>query len=306
VLTRSWAHVRPADPTQRRAPNWERLPSGALLLQPTEDERHAFDELLAQRTPPGPQYRELVDEIWSRGYEVFVVGGTVRDIVGGEPSHDVDLVTTMPLNRARALLQSMYGPIDARAAGARNGHVRLGGARDTADPFIDLSIFKVGAIGGPDALFGDCFVADVAHRDFTLNALYYDPVNQVLVDPTGLGVQDAEARTLRVVCEVGRRVPRQIARVAVRFFKLRLRGFAPADGCGAVIAGEFAPMLSSLPEPERIGVFRKQLLSDVQAGERAAVLARVQQEFATIGVEGLWHSLVAPLEEEILEEEALL
>ena len=58
--------------------------------------------------PPGPIYLELIEEVWNRGHEIFLVGGTVRDVVAGLRSQDVDLVTSLPLDRAEPLLASMY------------------------------------------------------------------------------------------------------------------------------------------------------------------------------------------------------
>jgi Poly A polymerase head domain len=79
-------------------PNWSELPAAGLIVRALPAEVEAFKSLLNQHTPPGPKYFELVTEMWARGFETFVVGGTVRDVIAGQDSKDVDLITTMPLS----------------------------------------------------------------------------------------------------------------------------------------------------------------------------------------------------------------
>jgi hypothetical protein len=150
----SFDTIRLQDPEVRLGPNWERLGSPAVTAFVRDSESARFHELLDQRTPPGPKYRELIEEIHARGYEVFVVGGTTRDVIAGVESYDVDLSTTMPLDRALPLVTSMYKhPRKLDDAARRNGHLRLGGGLGTSDPYIDLSVFKHAFVGTSQALF---------------------------------------------------------------------------------------------------------------------------------------------------------
>jgi hypothetical protein len=297
----SYDAVRVADAKVRLGPNWERMPETALVVEPTQAEAAAFRALLEQRTPPGPKYRQLVEEIRARGYEIFLVGGTVRDVLAGTPSNDVDLVTTMPLDFAFPLVQSMYGQPRELKRGARvHGHLRLGGAPGTADPFIDLSLFKDVHVGSDSAIFNDSFVADVGNRDFACNAVYYDPVAEVLLDPAGVGIRDAEARALRLICDLARRTPYQLGQIAVRFFKFRARGFEPVDGCTTRIVSDFLPMLAAMDELRRIGYLRGQLLGKAQPSDHATILEAVRGEFVSIGAVAVWEKFVAPFEAELL------
>jgi len=298
---RSFETIRLVDPVDRVGPNWDRLPTDAKIVRPLVGERARLAELLQQRTPPGPRYSQLIEEIHARGYEVFVVGGTVRDVIAGVQSNDVDLATTMPLDRVLPLVQSMYRNPKGIDHGARiNGHLRLGGAYGTSDPFIDLSLFKDTFVGSREALFSDSFSADVANRDFACNAVYYEPIGNVFIDPTGVGVTDAEARLLRVICDQQRRNAAQVAQVAVRYFKFRSRGFVAVDGCPIRIAEDFLPMLAAVGEPQRVQYMRRQLLGKVRRGEERETLAVVREEFVNIGALKVWETLVAPFEEELL------
>lgn len=214
--------LRHLDLTVRRGPCWEYLPPDGKIVVPSAHEAQRVEELLAQRIPPGPQYAEFLTETWSRGFEIFAVGGTVRDIVARMPSNDVDIVTTMPLTRAMPLLRAMYRGNPSICS--RNGFVRLGGTPASGDGFIDVKMFVEHDPGTPSVVFGASFTNDIAYRDFTCNAVYYDFVNQVFIDPSGTGLADAEARVLRLVGDPSRRSPFHHAQVSMRFFKFLAKG----------------------------------------------------------------------------------
>src|SRR4051812_23659884 len=61
---RGFHTVRREDPFAPLGPNWTRLPATAAIVRLTEQEHAHFDDLLNQRTPPGPKYLELMREIW--------------------------------------------------------------------------------------------------------------------------------------------------------------------------------------------------------------------------------------------------
>ncbi|MGA3097999.1 MAG: hypothetical protein ABSF25_16210 [Bryobacteraceae bacterium] len=101
----SFGELRLETPLERRGPLWCDLPLGCIL-RPRAEETEKLQKLLRRRIPPGPSYLEVIDEIWNRGFEVFLVGGTVRDVLGGGEAHDVDLVTSLPLRHSIPLLKA--------------------------------------------------------------------------------------------------------------------------------------------------------------------------------------------------------
>jgi tRNA nucleotidyltransferase/poly(A) polymerase len=76
----------------------------------------------------------------------------------------------------------------------RNGHLRLGGRPGSREPFADLSAFKFTHPGEQNAIFSADVARDLGFRDFACNAVYYDPINHVYIDPSGVGITDAEHR----------------------------------------------------------------------------------------------------------------
>jgi len=68
-------------------------------------------------------------------------------------------------------------------------------------------------------------VQDTSRRDFTCNALYYDTKNEVILDPTGHGIADAQNKVLRLAPSKEEADKNRC--LHVRFWKFRARGYTP-------------------------------------------------------------------------------
>jgi hypothetical protein len=290
--------IRLADPSKALGPNWLRLPAAGKILTPSPHEATEFGHLLSQRIPPGPQYSELVTEIWHRGFEVFLVGGSVRDIISGEVAHDVDLATTNPLIKAKPLLEAMFR--HPPSVDPEDGFVRLGGSTSTRDPFIDLKMFSLFLPGTVDAIFGAEFQDDLIHRDFACNALYYDPVNHAIIDPSGRGVMDAEDRRLTLVCDTAQRSASHLAKILVRFFKFLSRGFTASDSTAEAIRTKFLPSFPAMTESMRVQYVRAQLFSKCPKDLRERTLQQFQRVMLDFGAGEIWTEYLEPIRSEIL------
>lgn len=125
---------------------------------------------------PSPLARCIADE------QAYLVGGAVRDHLLGRPIADYDLVVAGdPL------------PAAMRAASILGKRPFLLGRGDqtvyrivTGETVYDFA-----------ALQGETLVADLARRDFTINAMAYDLTTQSIVDPLG-GREDIEGRRIRL------------------------------------------------------------------------------------------------------------
>jgi hypothetical protein len=279
---------------------WNGLASGQIV-RPRDHEREKLQRLLEQRIPPGPRYIDLVEEIWNRGYEIFLVGGTVRDIVCGGESHDIDLVTSMPLRHAVSVLTRMFR--SNPSIDEENGFVRLGGPLKDGAPFIDLKSFVFRQPGSSEAIFAGNIERDIKHRDFACNAIYYDPINDVLLDPSGAGLRTAEAKELAIVFDPEVRPPYFRATIAIRFIKFRTRGFTYSDTTAAEIRSTYLPELSAMKNSNILSFVRRQVLGKTPRELRAQVIHQMGEVFEELGAGELWRTRVAPILEGTLEEE---
>jgi putative nucleotidyltransferase with HDIG domain len=134
---------------------------------------------------PLKQIRAIAAE---RGVRVWVVGGAVRDALLERPVHDWDFATNRDaLDLARAVgdaLGGAYFPLDTERGTGRVILTAEHGARLE----LDFAVLR-----GPD------LEADLAARDFTINAMALDETG-ALVDPLG-GEADVKARRIRAASE---------------------------------------------------------------------------------------------------------
>jgi putative nucleotidyltransferase with HDIG domain len=150
-----------------------------------------LDTLLAPDTLLGRVARWLRDE----GSEAHLVGGSVRDVLLGRPIqalHDLDFaVPAGGLALARRLANWLGGAFFPLDAGRDTGRVVLTAA-DGRRFYLDFARWR-----------GDSLHADLADRDFTINALALDVTQSAslaLIDPFG-GQADLSAGVVRAVTD---------------------------------------------------------------------------------------------------------
>lgn len=128
--------------------------------------------------PVPPAVRALIDALAAAGHEAYLVGGCVRDLLVGRPVNDFDLATSAAPDALLALFPTAV-PI-----GIRYGTVMV----PTEIGPVDVTTFRA----------GPRIEDDLSHRDFTLNALAYDPRGDILLDPHD-GWADLRKHRLRAV-----------------------------------------------------------------------------------------------------------
>ncbi|HEB52107.1 MAG TPA: CCA tRNA nucleotidyltransferase, partial [bacterium] len=164
--------------------------------------------------PPLPDaVATCLQRLRSAGGRAWVVGGAVRDRLLGLAADDYDLCTDLRPERVATVLPT-----------ASQRELGLGAVRvAVGDRELTITTLRTEANYGdhrrPDAVrFVDDVAVDARRRDFTVNALYYDPDRAELLDPCG-GRADLEARILRCIGEPERRLREDPLRLlrAVRF-----------------------------------------------------------------------------------------
>lgn len=139
-----------------------------------------------------------LEALQSHGRQAYLVGGLVRDALLGRPSHDVDMTTDAPWEQVRDLFAAAGCPVVE--TGARHGTVTV---FVEGNP-IEVTTFRSDGTYSdgrhPDQVrFVSTVEEDLARRDFTVNAMAWNP-RRGLVDPYG-GRDDLAGGIIRAVGE---------------------------------------------------------------------------------------------------------
>ncbi len=159
----------------------------------------------------------VCETLRSSGFEAWIVGGAVRDLVLGKTPSDWDVASD-------ALPEDVLGVFDKTiATGMQHGTVTAVVGRGRQREQVEITSFRgEGAYTDsrrPDEVhFGVPLDEDLLRRDFVINAMAYDPLQGVIHDPLG-GVADLQAGLLRAVGSASERFNEDGLRVmrAVRF-----------------------------------------------------------------------------------------
>ncbi|OJF77716.1 MAG: polynucleotide adenylyltransferase [Treponema sp. CETP13] len=131
-----------------------------------------------------PDALRVIRQLRSYGYQAYIVGGAVRDLLVGNSPNDFDITTDATPSKIKKIFRN------SRIIGRRFRLVHI---------FYGLKIFEVSTFRSlVDGSVGNTFGTldeDVQRRDFTMNALYYDPLNGHIIDYVG-GVKDIKARKI--------------------------------------------------------------------------------------------------------------
>ena len=210
----------------------------------------------------------VVRTLKEAGYEAYVVGGAVRDLLLGLKPKDFDVATNATPEQVKALFRRAFiigrrfrivhvvfgrgrehevievstfrAYLDNSAAEAVSGNERTAkGQLASMKHAVDASgrVLRDNVWGPQDE--------DAARRDFTVNAMYYDPETRVVVDYHG-GIQDAQKKLLRMIGDAPTRYREDPVRIirAVRFgaklaglgFKLEPKTAKPLVEAKALLA----------------------------------------------------------------------
>ena len=235
-----------------------------------------------------PGALQVIERLKAKNYHAFIVGGAVRDLLLGFKPKDFDIATNAtpeeikPLFRRAFIIGRRFRLVHVLAGAETIEVSTFRAAKDISEPESD----EHGRILS-DNVFG-AQVDDAARRDFTVNALYYDPVAGEIWDYLG-SLKDIKARQLRLIGDPEIRYREDPVRM-LRAIRLSAKlNLSIAPKTKAPIR-KLAPLLSNVP-PSRLF---DEMLKLVMSGNAVATLTALRGE-------GLHHGML-PLLDIILEQ----
>jgi len=221
------------------------------------------------------------------GYDAFVVGGAVRDLLLGVKPKDFDIATNATPEQVKRLFRRAF------IIGRRFQIVHVMFGQD----LLEVTTFR-----GPsndnapkdehgrvlrDNTFGT-MAEDAERRDFTINAMYYNPATQEVWDYHG-GIEDIRSKTLRIIGQPEARYredPVRMLRV-VRFAAKLKFGIERSTAEPITV---MAPLIDNVPAAR---VF-DEMLKLLTSGQALACLQQLRKQ-------GLHHGLL-PMLDVVLEQ----
>ena len=128
------------------------------------------------------EIKSIMSTIKEHQYEVFIVGGYVRDYLLNIRNEDYDLATNMPLEELKKIIPNLHI--------MKENHHRQASTIRIGNKTIEISTFK-----------GDNIEEDLSNRDFTINALALD-IDNKLIDPNNYK-EDLNNRIIKLVKKDG-------------------------------------------------------------------------------------------------------
>jgi tRNA nucleotidyltransferase/poly(A) polymerase len=159
---------------------------------------------------------EVVRKLRNAGFEAFWAGGCVRDKLLGRTPKDYDVAT----NATPPQIRELFGRRRTLAIGAAFGVITVIGPKSAG--MIEVATFREDAAYSdgrhPDHVTFSSAREDAARRDFTINGLFYDPLDDRVIDFVG-GQEDLALRRIRAIGNPRERIAEDKLRLlrAVRF-----------------------------------------------------------------------------------------
>ncbi|MFA7269312.1 MAG: polynucleotide adenylyltransferase PcnB [Sterolibacterium sp.] len=231
--------------------------------------------------------RRTCETLQQNGFKAYVVGGAVRDLIAGIVPKDYDVATDATPEQVRSLFRR------SRIIGRRFQivHVMQGGET------LEVSTFRAAHDADTqkdehgrvlrDNVWGS-LAEDAARRDFTINALYYDPATESVLDYHH-GVADLKHKTLRMIGEPRARYREDPVRM-LRAVRLSAKLGLSIDPAARTPIREMAGLMENVPAARVFDEMLKLLFS----GHAVECVKRLRDE-------GLHHGLL-PLLDVILEQ----
>ena len=238
----------------------------------------------------------VVQTLKNAGFEAYIVGGAVRDLMVGLRPKDFDVATNATPEQVKGLFRRAF------IIGRRFRIVHVVYGRGRENEVIEVSTFRAymdnaaaeqvagnektskselagmkHAVDSTGRVLRDNVWGpqeqDAVRRDFTINAMYYDPQTQIVVDYHN-GIKDAKNRVIRMIGDPATRYREDPVRIirAVRFSaKLSALGFQLEPKTAAPLV-KSQELLADVPQSRLFD----EMLKLLQTGHALASIAQLK------------------------------
>ncbi|MBB76927.1 MAG: hypothetical protein CMJ75_20675 [Planctomycetaceae bacterium] len=211
---------------------------------------------------------QVVRRLREEGYQAFWAGGCVRDHLLGVVPHDYDVATGARPDEIRAL----FGKRRTLALGAAFGVITVLGRK--VEGQVEVATFRSdhGYSDGrhPDQVTFSSPEEDAKRRDFTINGMFYDPLEDRVIDYVG-GEEDLRQRRIRAIGDPAARFAEDQLRL-LRAIRFTAGLAADLDPETAAAVTRWAPRIDAVSGERIAEEMRRMLVHPTRA--RAADLLR--------------------------------
>ena len=297
--------------------------SGSKSQKPSFGKRHVVPAKEHGINPDWVDERALnvVRTLQDRGFEAYIVGGAVRDLLLGLKPKDFDVATNATPEQVKSAFRRAF------IIGRRFRIVHVVYGRGREHEVIEVSTFRAHldnadaeqvkgnersskqelagmkhAVDASGRVLRDNVWGpqdqDAARRDFTINAMYYDPENGTVIDYHG-GIADAKKKIIRMIGDPAMRYREDPVRVirAVRFAaKLSGLGFKLESKTAAPLK-RAAKLLADVPQSRLFD----EMLKLLQTGHSLASVEELKQQGLSKGIYPLLDIVIQRSEDEFVK-----
>lgn len=149
-----------------------------------------------------PNALDAAEKLIAAGYEAYLVGGSIRDLIMGTPSMDFDITTTA----SNEVIKELFDEVTFHSIPLGHSFAFVHYPDEIVDvaTCVNIPAGLHGLKGVPDfdpePLYSNNFVYDSFQRDLTMNAIYYDVKTGDLVDYHG-GIHDIREGVIKTMVE---------------------------------------------------------------------------------------------------------